>query len=239
EGNLVREGWESFVGQYPIPNRHGMTVGELAKLFREHFGIQCDLTIVPMKGWQRSMWYDETGLTWVAPSPNMPTLSTATVYPGMCLVEGTHLSEGRGTTLPFELCGAPYIDPRQLVEQLQKENLPGVFARPCFFKPGFQKWAGETCGGIQLHVTDREKFKPFLTGLAVLRAIARLYPDRFAWRTEPYEFVSDRLAIDLLYGNPDWREKLVGGQPSLLAIEETWHDELETFKKIRQQFLLY
>lgn len=239
EGNLVRKGWESFVGQYPIPNRHGMTVGELANLFRDHFGIQCDLTVVPMKGWQRSMWYDQTGLTWVAPSPNMAALSTATVYPGMCLVEGTNLSEGRGTTLPFELCGAPYINPRQLVEELEKVNLTGLFARHCFFKPSFQKWAGKTCGGIQLHVTDRDRFKPFLTGLAVIRAIARLYPDSFVWRTEPYEFVSDRLAIDLLYGHPDWREKHMTGQSSLQAIEETWQEELQTFKNIRREYLLY
>ena len=239
EGNLVRKGWHSFVGQYSLPNRHGMTVGELAKWFNEGVGINCDLTVVPMQGWEREMWYDQTGLLWVSPSPNMPMVSTATVYPGMCLIEGTQLSEGRGTTLPFELCGAPGIDAHRLAEALNAENLPGVLFRPQYFKPGFQKSAGETCGGVQLHVTDRNDFKPLVTGIAVIRTVARLFPDVFKWRTEPYEFVSDRLAIDLLYGHPEFRETLMTGNATLKEIEESWQANLTHFMTIRKDYLLY
>ncbi len=239
EGNLVKAPWLSFVGQYPLPNRHGMTIGELARLFNEHFGIGCDLTVVPMAGWDRAMWYDQTGLVWVPPSPNMPTVATATVYPGMCLIEGTQLSEGRGTTLPFEQCGAPGLNAHRLAEALAAQNLPGVAFRPQFFKPQFQKWAGETCQGVQLHLTDRTRFKPLLTGIAVLRVIAQQFPDAFQWRTEPYEFVSDRPAIDLLYGHPELRENLMTDATSLATIEASWQDDLKEFKKLRQNFLMY
>ncbi|MCH7651173.1 MAG: DUF1343 domain-containing protein [Nitrospinae bacterium] len=239
DGNLVREGWHSFVGQYSLPNRHGMTVGELAQLFNDHFGIGCDLTVVPMQGWQREMWYDQTGLLWVAPSPNMPAVSTATVYPGMCLIEGTQLSEGRGTTLPFELCGAPGIDAHRLAEALAEDDLPGVLFRPQYFKPAFQKCAGEICGGVQLHVTGRTTFKPLITGIAVIRAVARLFPKVFQWRTKPYEFVSDRPAIDLLYGHPELRETLLNGPQSLRDIEDSWQTDLENFMALRNRFLLY
>ena len=208
EGNLVEKKFQSFVGQYPIPNRHGMTVGELAVLFNEYFGIKCDLKVIPMEGWERSMWYDQTGLPWVSPSPNMPTLSTATVYPGMCLIEGTLLSEGRGTTLPFEQVGAPYINAETLAKTLNKENLPGLFFRPQYFKPQFQKWSGTVCGGVQIHVTERNKMKPLATSITVLFSIKKLYPGDFSWRTEAYEFVNDRLAIDLLYGNQTLREAI-------------------------------
>lgn len=239
EGNLVGEAWRSFVGQYPLPNRHGMTVGELARLFNEHFGIHCDLTVVPMSGWSREMWYDQTGMIWTPPSPNMPTLATATVYPGMCLIEGTLLSEGRGTTLPFEQIGAPFIDPHKLVARLETDShlLPGVFFRPQYFKPMFQKHAGEVCAGLQLHITDRDQFKPLLTTLALLRAIAEIYPDQLQWRTEPYEFVSDRLAIDLLHGNPILRETIFTDSFSLPALEE--REELSAFLPLRQEYLIY
>lgn len=239
EGNRVNENFRSFVGQYPLPNRHGMTVGELAQMFNDHFGIGCDLTVVPMSGWERPMWYDQTGLPWVPPSPNMPTLATATVYPGMCLVEGTHLSEGRGTTLPFEQTGAPYIDPGKLSGLLEAEGLAGVFFRPHYFKPTFHKWAGETCGGIQIHVTDRETFEPFLAGIAILRAIYQLYPETFAWRTEPYEFVSDRLAIDLLYGNSRLRESLFPENTSTADIRGSWIEDTREFLKLRLNYLIY
>ncbi|VAX27512.1 Protein YzbB [hydrothermal vent metagenome] len=239
EGNLVGENFRSFVGQYPIANRHGMTVGELAKMFNTTFGINCDLTVIPMRGWDRAMWYDQTGIGWIPTSPNMPTLATATVYPGMCLIEGTKLSEGRGTTLPFELVGAPYIDAHKLADQLQKEHLPGVIFRPQYFKPMFQKWCRETCGGVQLHITDRDQFKPLLTGIAVIRAIHQLYPRQFDWRTEAYEFVNDRLAIDILYGNPDFRENLLANNDSLETIESSWNDDLSDFKSRRQEFLIY
>ncbi|GJL77447.1 MAG: hypothetical protein NPINA01_04360 [Nitrospinaceae bacterium] len=238
EGNLVGENWRSFVGQYPIANRHGMTVGELAKMFNTTFGISCDLTVIPMRGWDRSQWYDQTGLSWIPTSPNMPTLETAAVYPGMCLIEGTLLSEARGTTLPFELVGAPYINAHKLADELKKENLPGVLFRPQYFKPMFQKWCREICGGVQLHITNRDQFKPLLTGIAVIRAVSRLYPEQFHWRTEPYEFVSDRLAIDLLYGNSSLRETLVNNA-TLETIEDSWKEDLEEFKKLREEFLIY
>ena len=241
EGNLVGKDWRSFVGQYPLPNRHGMTAGELARLFNEHFEIGCDLEVVPMDGWSREMWYDQTGMIWTPPSPNMPTLATATVYPGMCVIEGTLLSEGRGTTLPFEQIGAPFIAPHKLAARLEKDSrlLPGVFFRPQYFKPMFQKHAGKVCAGLQFHVTDRDKFKPLLTTLALLRALAELYPDELQWRTEAYEFVSDRLAIDLLYGNEKLRETLFKDDFSLTALEESWQEELESFLPIRKEFLIY
>ncbi len=237
EGNLVGEPWRSFVGQYPLPNRHGMTAGELARLFNEHFNIHCDLTVVPMTHWNRKMWYDQTGMVWTPPSPNMPTLATATVYPGMCLIEGTLLSEGRGTTLPFEQIGAPFIDPHKLAARLKTDL--GVFFRTQYFKPMFQKHAGEICGGLQFHITDREKFNPLLTTIALLRAIAEMYPKQLQWRTEPYEYVSDRLAIDLLYGNPKLRETIFDDSFSLSALEESWQEELAAFLPLRKEYLLY
>lgn len=239
EGNLVGEDWRSFVGQYPLPNRHGMTVGELARLFNEHFDIHCDLTVIPMTGWNREMWYDETEMIWTPPSPNMPTLATATVYPGMCMIEGTQLSEGRGTTLPFEQIGAPFIDPHKLTARLNEDAklLPGVFFRPQYFQPMFQKHAQEVCAGVQFHITDRNKFKPLLTTLALLRALAEM--DQLQWRTEPYEYVSDRLAIDLLYGNPKLRETIFTDNFSLQNIEESWQEELESFKEVRKNYLIY
>ena len=239
EGNLVEKEFHSFVGQYPIPNRHGMTVGELAILFNEHFGIKCDLKVIPMEGWERSMWYDQTGLPWVSPSPNMPTLSTATVYPGMCLIEGTLLSEGRGTTLPFEQVGAPYINPEVFAKTLNKENLPGLFFRPQYFKPQFQKWSGEVCGGVQLHITERNKIKPLATSISLLFFIKKLYPNDFSWRTEPYEFVNDRLAIDLLYGNSTLREAIESGNLSIKKLESSWEEDIKVFSSQREACLIY
>jgi uncharacterized protein YbbC (DUF1343 family) len=239
EGNLVEKEFYSFVGQYPIPNRHGMTVGELAILFNEHFGIKCDLKVIPMEGWERSMWYDQTGLPWVSPSPNMPTLSTATVYPGMCLIEGTLLSEGRGTTLPFEQVGAPYINPEVFAKTLNNENLPGLFFRPQYFKPQFQKWSGEVCGGVQLHITERNKIKPLATSISMLFFIKKLYPNDFSWRTEPYEFVNDRLAIDLLYGNSTLREAIESGNLSIKKLESSWEEDIKVFSSQREACLIY
>ena len=239
EGNLVEKEFQSFVGQYPIPNRHGMTIGELAILFNEYFGIKCDLKVIPMEGWERSMWYDQTGLPWVSPSPNMPTLSTATVYPGMCLVEGTLLSEGRGTTIPFEQVGAPYINAETLAKTLNKENLPGLFFRPQYFKPQFQKWSGTVCGGVQLHITERNKIKPLVTSIALLSSIKKLYPDDFLWRKEAYEFVNDRLAIDLLYGNPTLREAIESDTLSINNLESNWKEDIKGFSSHREACLIY
>ena len=179
EGNTVAPEFRSFVGWYPLATRHGMTVGELARLFQGEFGVKCDLEVVRMKGWHRRRYMDEVDIPWVLPSPNMPTVDTAVVYPGMCLIEGTELSEGRGTTRPFECFGAPFIDPEALAKRLREFRLPGIRFRPIYFKPGFQKHAGQVCGGVQLHVTRRKAFKALLTGVAALKAVHDLYPKDF------------------------------------------------------------
>jgi uncharacterized protein YbbC (DUF1343 family) len=188
-----------------------MTVGELARLYNDPFCIGCDLDVVACEGWRRSDYFDQTSLPWVMPSPNMPALDTAIVYPGMCLLEGTNLSEGRGTTRPFELFGAPFIDGRRLTEELTRYNLPGARFRPCAIQPTFDKFPGQRCGAVQIHVVDRGTFESYRTGLAVLVAVKKLWPDDFKWRTEPYEFRDDVLAIDLLTGKPGVREAIDRG----------------------------
>jgi uncharacterized protein YbbC (DUF1343 family) len=202
EGPVLNPAYRSFVGLHPLPVRHGKTIGEVAKLFCEEVFPRCRLTVLPMKGWEREMWFDETGLPWVMPSPNMPTLDTAAVYPGMCLLEGTNISEGRGTTRPFELFGAPFIDAETLTQQLNQLQLPGAYFRAAWFQPAFQKFAGEICGGAHLHVADRDRFRPFQTGLEIIRTLRRLYPESFAWKQPPYEYEFERLPIEILLGAP-------------------------------------
>lgn len=238
EGNLIEGSHQSFVGLYPLPNRHGMTAGEIARLVNDEFGVGCELTVIEMSGWNRRDWFDATGLPWVMPSPNMPTLDTATVYPGACLVEGTNLSEGRGTTRPFEIVGAPWIDGTKLARALSDEELPGVVFRPLSFEPTFQKFAGELCGGVQQHVTDREAYRPVRTGYALIRAAHRLWPGELEWRQPPYEYELERPAIDILAGNGTIREQLEADAP-LREIEESWQVDLARFKKIRERYLLY
>lgn len=238
EGNLVREKFRSFVGYFPLANRHGMTIGELAQMFREEFSISCELEIIPMKGWHRRRYFDELDLPWVLPSPNMPTVDTAVVYPGMCLLEGTELSEGRGTTRPFEIFGAPFIDPEKLIRRLKDFRLPGVRFRPLHFKPSFQKHAGQVCGGAQIHVTRRRAFKSLLTGIAVIKAIRELYPKQFHYREKAYEFVQDIPAIDLLAGNEQLRSQLEKDIP-LKEIENSWEDDKTRFLELRKKYLLY
>jgi uncharacterized protein YbbC (DUF1343 family) len=238
EGNIREEQFSSFVGMFPLPTRHGMTTGELARYFNKVFQINCDLLVIPMAGWRRSMWWDDTGLPWVIPSPNMPTVSTATVYPGMCLIEGTNLSEGRGTTHPFELFGAPWLDPFKLAERLNAIGLPGIRFRPHYFLPTFQKHAGKVCGGVELHVTNRAEFEPYRTGLWCVKVARDLNPEKFDWRRETYEFVSDRLAIDLLAGSARYREIVEGGGDIDAWVAE-WNEPLREFAKTREEFLLY
>lgn len=238
EGNVLDMTYRSFVGRYPLPIRHGMTAGELALFFRDHCGVACELTVLSMTGWMRGDWYEETGLPWVQPSPNMPTVETALVYPGGCLVEGTNLSEGRGTTRPFHLCGAPWVNPHTLAEALNDEQLPGVRWRPVYFTPMFHKHKGQQCGGAEPHVYDRDAFLPLLSGVALLKHIRRQDKDKFQWRTERYEYVSDRLAIDLLGGNTVLRQQLED-DASLSEIEAVWRPQLEAFMGVRSQFLLY
>lgn len=212
EGGGLLPGFENFCALYPVPQRHGLTVGELARLYNTTFGIGCDLEVVALDGWRRAEYYDETSLPWVMPSPNMPTLDTAIVYPGMCLLEGTNLSEGRGTTRPFELFGAPFIEGRRLAAELERSGIAGVVFRPCTIEPMFQKHARTRCGAIQLHVTDRRAFDSFRTGLAVLVAARKLWPMEFKWRTAAYEFRDDVPAIDLLTGDPAVREAIDAGR---------------------------
>ena len=211
EGGGLEPGLENFCGLYPIPQRHAMTLGELARLYNETFAIDCELEVAACEGWRRHWYYDDCDLPWIMPSPNIPTLDTAIVYPGMCLLEGTNLSEGRGTTRPFELFGAPFIDARKLAAELRRYDLPGVIFRPCGIEPAFHKFAGQRCGALQLHVTDRRLFAPYRTGIAVLVAVKSIWPEAFAWRVEPYEFRSDVPAIDLLTGTPRVRMAIESG----------------------------
>ncbi|HEX2448731.1 MAG TPA: DUF1343 domain-containing protein, partial [Methyloceanibacter sp.] len=201
EGPMLEKDFESFVGQFPIPMRHGMTIGELARLFNERHGIGAKLEVVPMEGWSRGMYWDETGLPWVMPSPNMPTLDTAIVYPGTVLFEGTMLSEGRGTTRPFELIGAPWIDGEELASRMNAIGLEGAHFRPAIFEPTFQKHARATCGGVQIHVTERNAFEPVKAGVALMRECNEMAPDRFAWRPPPYEYEHGKMPIDILAGS--------------------------------------
>ena len=238
EGNLLEPDFQSFVGMFPIPMRHGMTIGELALMFNREFGIGCELEVVKMEGWRRAMSSEDTRLPWVMPSPNIPTVDTAVVYPGSVMFEGTNISEGRGTTRPFEIIGAPFIEPDELIEELRKENLPGVIFRPLHFRPTFHKFAGELCGGIQIHVVDRNAFKPVITGVAIIRAIRRLYPDGFEWKQPPYEYVYDKLPFDVINGSSRLRERIEAGA-SAPEIEESWRDGLREFGKRRTPYLLY
>jgi uncharacterized protein YbbC (DUF1343 family) len=241
EGGGILPSYRSFVGRASIPNRHGLTAAEIAGLVNETQGIGANLTVVPMLGWRRAYDYDATNLPWVMPSPNMPTVDTAFVYPGMCLVEGTELSEGRGTTRPFEVCGAPFIsfaDAHALVDELHRVHLPGVRFRPIVFTPMFQKFGGKRCGGVSLHVTSRQSFLPYLTGVAIIQAIHDMFPKQFHWRTRAYEFVDKIPAIDLLAGGPGLREGIDAGA-SLGALAATWRADEATFLATRTKWLMY
>jgi molybdopterin-guanine dinucleotide biosynthesis protein MobB len=227
----------SFVGLHPIPVRHGMTSGELARLLAAERGLDLDLVVSPMRRWGRDTAWSDTGLPWIPPSPNIPTVAAARVYPGMCLLEGTNVSEGRGTTRPFEFLGAPWLDPLSLSEALRRRDLAGVDFLPTRFRPAFEKHAGETCGGVMLAVRDTSAFRPFETGLAVISAIRDLAPENFRWRSEPYEFDS-RPAIDVLTGSPGFREDIDAGKGPLAQI--TRHrEEAPKFLARRDPFLLY
>uniref|UniRef100_A0A7C4AJB9 DUF1343 domain-containing protein n=1 Tax=Thermodesulfovibrio aggregans TaxID=86166 RepID=A0A7C4AJB9_9BACT len=238
EGPVLKNEFSSFVGLHPLPVRHGMTIGEIALYFKNKFYQNLDLKVISLKGWRRSQWFDHTGLLWVMPSPNMPTLETATVYPGMCLIEGTILSEGRGTTRPFEIFGAPFIEPEKLVRRFRDFKLKGVFFRPLYFTPTFNKFSGELCGGAQIHVTDREKFKPFKTTVAILLALRDLYPDINLWKNPPYEYEFKKLPFDILAGSDRLRKEIEQGK-TLKDIESWWNSEVSAFEKIRNRYLLY
>ena len=238
EGPVLDPRFSSFVGLYPLPIRHGMTMGELALYLNREFNIECDLTVVPMEGWRREMWFNDTPFPWVMPSPNMPTLDTAIVYPGMCLLEGTNISEGRGTTRPFEIFGKPGVDPDELVKKLTEEDLPGVRFRPLYFQPTFQKHQGEACGGAQIHVTDRNSFLPVLTGVAVIHTIYQMDPESFSWKQPPYEYEEEKLPIDILAGTDELRSQIERGC-SLEDITRFWQEKLELLRATRKPYLLY
>jgi len=238
EGPMLVHGFESFVGQYPIPMRHGMTIGELARLFNEQFEIGAKLEVVAMQGWSRAQYFDTTGLPWVLPSPNIPTLESAVVYPGTVLLEGTNVSEGRGTTKPFEIVGAPWIDPEAFVADLNGRELPGVRFRPALFEPTFHKHAAVPCGGCQIHVTDRQVFRAVETGVAVIDAARRAGPDRFAWRDPPYEYEYTIPPIDILYGSAALRDGLARGA-SVPDLARAAADETRAFLPVRAKYVLY
>lgn len=238
EGNLVKPGFTSFVGLHPLPNRHGLTPGEIARYVQQQRGVRCELEIVPMKGWRREMFFEETGLPWVYPSPNMPSVDTALVYPGMCLVEATELSEGRGTCRPFEVAGGPGIDPEILAAALSHHQLSGCRFRPLYFRPSFQKHAGKHCGGIQIHLTDRRCFDSYAVGVTFLQTVKRMVPEVFAWREKPYEFVADIPAIDLLTGDASLRLALEANV-DLADLAVSWKQERAAFEEMRQEALLY
>lgn len=239
EGTVLDMVYTSFVGQRPLSVRHGMTIGEIAGYFKNEFYPSLDFHVIKMKGWKRKMWLNETTLPWVMPSPNIPTLDTAIVYPGMCLLEGTNLSEGRGTTRPFEIFGAPFIEPGALIKELKKFKLPGVNFRPMYFQPTFQKYANKLCGGAQIHVINREKFKPFKTGVAIIKAIHDLYHEYFQWKQPPYEYETEKMPIDILAGTDRLRKDIESGK-SLKKMEEWWKEQSFEFqRKVRKRFLIY
>ena len=237
-GNILEPEYASFVGLFPLPTRHGMTVGELARMFKGVFDVQCELEIVPMRGWERQHWLDETDAPWVMPSPNMPTLDAATVFSGTVHFEGTQVSEGRGTTKPFELIGAPYIDPDEYAEKLTDLALPGVVFRSCAFQPTFQKHAKVTCGGVQIHVVDRDRFDPVVTGIAMVKVAHDLYPNEFLWKVPPYEYVFDKNPFDVISGTNKIREAIEQGA-DLANITGGWKEGVAKFEEQRAPYLLY
>ncbi len=238
EGNLLEKGHESFVGQYPIPMRHGLTVGELATLFNSEFGIGCELEVIEIEGWQRRHFLDETDSPWVIPSPNMPTVDTAMVFPGTVFFEGTQISEGRGTARPFEYVGAPYINSEDYAQSLNSLGLPGVTFRATSFLPTFQKHHGSSCGGVFVHVISRHEFEPVITGLAMVKTVRDMYPMDFKWKETPYEYVYDRNPFDVIAGTTKIRESFKNGN-TIKEIKNSWSDDLDAFHLIREKYLIY
>ena len=238
EGALLDPAYASFVGQFPMPMRHGLTIGEAARLFNEHFELNATLDVVAMEGWRREMYFDDTGLPWVLPSPNIPTLDTAIVYPGAVLFEGTLVSEGRGTTRPFELIGAPWIDADRFADALNARDLPGVRFRAANFEPTFHKHARTSCGGCQIHVTDRAAFQPYRTGVEMIAEFRAQAPSTPLWRDPPYEYEHTRPPIDILYGSDRLRRAIDAGEDGA-AVMRDWRRDEEAFRSLRERFLLY
>ncbi len=238
EGNVLNGEFESFVGLFPVPMRHGLTLGELMLLANEVCGFSCDLEVVPMKGWKRRFLFPDCNLPWVLPSPNMPTFLTSLVYPGQVIWEGTNVSEGRGTTVPFEVMGAPFVNTGALKEKLEGIDVPGVHLRPTGFRPTFDKWAGELCRGFQLHVTDSRKFKPYFTSVSLLWAVLQVHGDDFRWLPPPYEYEFKKLPIDIITGDDLVRKCLEAGEHPR-EIEYKWQGGIERYLDLRENALIY
>jgi uncharacterized protein YbbC (DUF1343 family) len=238
EGNFLEKGHESFVGQFPIPMRHGLTIGELAKLFNKEFNINCELEIITMNNWERKDFYDETDAPWVMPSPNIPTVDTTVVFPSTVYFEGTQVSEGRGTTRPFEIVGAPYIDSKEYADALSLLELPGVIFRPINFLPTFQKYSNQSCGGAFLHIIERDWFEPVITGLAMVKTIYELYPSDFKWKDTPYEYEYERNPFDVIAGTTKIREMIEKGK-SIDEIKLSWKNDVKDFNELRRNYFLY
>ncbi|MGD9016911.1 MAG: DUF1343 domain-containing protein [Desulfobacterales bacterium] len=238
EGNLLEPEWSSFVGRYPIPMRHGLTIGEIARLFNDHFGIGARMDVVPMTGWKRTMTFRQTGLPWVAPSPNLPTPESTLVYPGQVIWEGTNVSEGRGTTQPFELFGSPYLDVQALMSDGSVAATEGAVLRPCRFEPTSGKHGGNACSGFQIHVTDPNRFRPYRTSLSILQAIMRLHGDAFEWKQPPYEYEYEKRPIDLILGSRSLRREIESLKP-LDGAFHSWTAPLTGFLATAKTFHLY
>ncbi len=238
EGNVLNPEFASFVGRYPIPMRHGLTIGEMALMFNDHFNIGCDLKVVQMKNWHRSMYFHETTLPWILPSPNLPGVESSYVYPGQVIFEGTNISEGRGTTKPFELIGAPFINTDKLLDHIDPEHLKGLHLRPACFEPTSNKWHGDACIGFQLHITDINEYKPYITSLAFLRAFIATCGDDFKWKQPPYEYEFEKLPIDLIIGDCTLRRRIENIEP-LKSLEKNWQEELDDYINLKQKYHLY
>ncbi len=238
QGNVLDPGYLSFVGMHPLAVRHGMTVGELALMFAAELELSLDLEVVAMKGYRRAMDFEDTGLPWVLPSPNMPTVDTAYIYPGGCLIEGTNLSEGRGTTRPFHLVGAPWLDPWKLAKDLGKAALGGLAFRPCYFTPTFQKHAGLVCGGVEVHITERRKVDAFYAYLVLIEKARAQDKKKFAWRDPPYEYEFIKPPIDILCGTSEIRKAIEAGRP-IRRFQDQFESEARAFEVVRKPYLMY
>jgi len=238
EGNCLSLEYSSFVGRYPLPMRHGLTIGELARLFNNEYGIGCDLEVIPMQGWKRRMYFQDTGLPWITPSPNLPTPASTMVYPGQVLWEGTNVSEGRGTAQPFELFGAPFIDINQILAFLNGNKVPGAILRPVVFEPTANKWKRKPCYGFQIHITDPYRFKPYITTFKLMQAVKFYHRDQFQWKQPPYEYEYDKLPIDLIIGDKEIRQRLEQFD-DIDDIEKSWQDDLDAFIDMSRKYHLY
>ncbi len=238
EGNVLKPDCASFVGLFPIPMRHGLTIGELARFIADRLEPHPDLEVIPLSGWRRSMYFRQTGLPWVMPSPNIPNPETALVYPGQVIWEGTNISEGRGTTRPFHLCGAPFIDPWQFKKEMDSYDLSGVRFRAASFEPTFNKYQGQLCQGLEIHVIDQFSFKPYLTALTMMEVLLRLYPGQIAWKEPPYEYEYERCPLDLILGDKVIRQGIEKGRPAA-DLAKQWEKELTLFSLEREKYLLY